>query len=72
MVLYSIAWGNDLRIACIAVCTNGVILMNTEQPILWDYTVQAGTSNGPPSVGRFTALRRRDMIHCRYDDAPSA
>ena len=32
---------NDLRIACIAVCTNEVSLMNTEQPILWDYTVQA-------------------------------
>ena len=36
MVLYSIVWGNDLHVACIAVCTNDVSLMNTEQPILWD------------------------------------
>ena len=41
MMLYSIAWSNDLRIACIAVCNNDVSVMNTEQPILWDYTVQA-------------------------------
>ena len=33
MVLYSIARGNDLRIACIAMCTNDVSLMHTEQPI---------------------------------------
>ena len=36
IVLYSIAWGNDLRIACIAVCTGDVSLMDTEQPILLD------------------------------------
>ena len=40
MMLYSIARGNDLRIACIDVCTNDVSLMNIEQPI-WGYIMRA-------------------------------
>ena len=41
MMLYSIARGNDLRMTCVDVCTNEVSLLNTQQPILWDYTVLA-------------------------------